>query len=828
MNDISAVVLKRYLEIRNGHSLPYFALLKKIKCKRCTGLEEMWKEHARAMEDFREEKKNNFQNIETKPDAVYSLLDLKYDIAKELLKGCVFCERRCRANRAEGKLGWCRVGAEARVATMFEHWGEERVLVPSGTIFFSGCTWRCVYCMDGATALPVISDGKIKIICAKEFDEFFDQEDEGVVDVSNRNLYAIGPEGKRKITHILRRHSSDSKMFELVTTKGRRILLSGEHRILTNNSNKVEEKRVDRLRIGDAILTTVVLPLRHSTSCLNLIEEFVSKTPPDLLRNIYVRGVHKSLKNYVSHKNSSFAQLSRDAGIKHEPHRYKRGAMPILDFHKIVKIIDPKEDDLKGIKIGVAGSEHPLPAILPLTPELMRLSGYFVAEGNYRDSGHNRDLVITMKDAAIRKDIKKCLRVLNTYTYESNILNKATQIFFGGTLGFILFRYVLGIPKGAQNKKFPDLIFNVDNNLRKEFLSAYITGDGTLAYRPAKSCCFVRVVTTSNMIKTQMAYLLSSEGIKFSIHKHICTSVLPTGYRSKLLQWWIAFGGKKNIQKFVQVASFLDPRMNRLYNFLKRTKELRKKEEYEAIRELRQVRPTRNFVYDIVLEGGDNDWRKHSFYAGDGILIHNCQNWDISQFPERGAIMSGKEIASWIDEEAEEGRVINANFVGGEPTPNLHTIIDTARHTKSPTPIIWNSNMYMSEETNDLLEGVVDLYLADFRYGNDECAMRLSSVPNYMATMKRNFKRTSRDAEMIVRILVLPNHIECCARNILKWIGENIADRVYVNLMSQYRPEYKAMEYPEIARRLYSEEYRRAVKYLKETGIKYFEIQGGI
>jgi len=350
VNDISAVVLKRYLEIRNGHSLPYFALLKKIKCKRCTGLEEMWKEHARAMEDFREEKKNNFQNIETKPDAVYSLLDLKYDIAKELLKGCVFCERRCRANRAEGKLGWCRVGAEARVATMFEHWGEERVLVPSGTIFFSGCTWRCVY----------------------------------------------------------------------------------------------------------------------------------------------------------------------------------------------------------------------------------------------------------------------------------------------------------------------------------------------------------------------------------------------------------------------------------------------------------------------------------------------CQNWDISQFPERGAIMSGKEIASWIDEEAEEGRVINANFVGGEPTPNLHTIIDTARHMKSPTPIIWNSNMYMSEETNDLLEGVVDLYLADFRYGNDECAMRLSSVPNYMATMKRNFKRTSRDAEMIVRILVLPNHIECCARNILKWIGENIADRVYVNLMSQYRPEYKAMEYPEIARRLYSEEYGRAVKYLKETGIKYFEIQGGI
>lgn len=213
------------------------------------------------------------------------------------------------------------------------------------------------------------------------------------------------------------------------------------------------------------------------------------------------------------------------------------------------------------------------------------------------------------------------------------------------------------------------------------------------------------------------------------------------------------------------------------------------------------------------------------FFSGCTWCCVYCQNFDISQFPERGAIMDGEQIANWVDYEAETGRIINVNFVGGEPTPNLHTIIDTARHMRTNTPIVWNSNMYMSEETNNLLEGVVDVYLADFRYGNNECAMRLSSVPDYMKTTCRNFERTSKDAEMIIRILVLPDHIECCAKNILAWIGKNIADRVYVNLMSQYRPEYKAAEYPEIARRLRDEEYGKAIEYLNRARIRYFEVQ---
>ncbi|MCX8194932.1 MAG: 4Fe-4S cluster-binding domain-containing protein [Candidatus Micrarchaeota archaeon] len=214
------------------------------------------------------------------------------------------------------------------------------------------------------------------------------------------------------------------------------------------------------------------------------------------------------------------------------------------------------------------------------------------------------------------------------------------------------------------------------------------------------------------------------------------------------------------------------------------------------------------------------------FFAGCNWRCCYCQNFDISQFPQSGVAWGGKEIAGWLDRKAASGAVINANFVGGDPTPNLHTIIDAARNMKSSLPLVWNSNMYMSEESMELLDGLVDVYLADFRYGNDECAMRLSEAPNCLSTTKRNFLLASSHAELIVRVLVLPSHIDCCARNIIAWLGENLPDKAYVNLMSQYRPCYKAFGQPDIARQLKKEEFLRAAAFLQKSRIKNYEIQG--
>lgn len=213
------------------------------------------------------------------------------------------------------------------------------------------------------------------------------------------------------------------------------------------------------------------------------------------------------------------------------------------------------------------------------------------------------------------------------------------------------------------------------------------------------------------------------------------------------------------------------------------------------------------------------------FFTGCNWSCVYCQNWDISQFPERGVVMSEEQIATWLDFRAKEGRIINANFVGGEPTPNLHTILGTMQYVKSNIPMIWNSNMYMSEEAVKLLDGAVDAYLADFRYGNNECAMKLSKVPRYLETTTRNFKRIYNRADLIVRILVIPDHIDCDAIPIIDWLSDNMPEGIYVNLMSQYFPHWKAREIKGLDRTLTRMEFEKATERLRKSKIKCYEIQ---
>mgnify|MGYP005675549899 CR=1 FL=1 len=135
-------------------------------------------------------------------------------------------------------------------------------------------------------------------------------------------------------------------------------------------------------------------------------------------------------------------------------------------------------------------------------------------------------------------------------------------------------------------------------------------------------------------------------------------------------------------------------------------------------------------------------------------------------------------------------------------------------------PVVWNSNSYYSEKTAELLKGVVDIYLLDFRYFKEECAVKYSSAPNYPEVAKRNFLKAHRDAEMLIRVLVMPSHIECCAKPILKWISENLGKRVRLNIMDQYYPAYNAFKFPEIDHRLSRMEFLEVLEFARGLGLK--------
>jgi putative pyruvate formate lyase activating enzyme len=205
------------------------------------------------------------------------------------------------------------------------------------------------------------------------------------------------------------------------------------------------------------------------------------------------------------------------------------------------------------------------------------------------------------------------------------------------------------------------------------------------------------------------------------------------------------------------------------------------------------------------------------FFTGCTFKCVYCQNMDISRHPDEGRIYSEKKLAELIDRRKSDGSH-NVNFVGGDPNPHLLYILKTVSLILENIPVIWNSNFYMSPEAMHLLDGVVDLYLSDFKYGNDECAMRLSGISDYWEVVTRNHKLAFGSGDMIIRHLVLPGHVECCTLPILDWIDENLGKEVVLNIMAQYRPLYGAFNHPEISRYLHRQEYVKAVDYARKLG----------
>jgi putative pyruvate formate lyase activating enzyme len=118
----------------------------------------------------------------------------------------------------------------------------------------------------------------------------------------------------------------------------------------------------------------------------------------------------------------------------------------------------------------------------------------------------------------------------------------------------------------------------------------------------------------------------------------------------------------------------------------------------------------------------------------------------------------------------------------------------------------------------NLLNGVFDVYLTDFKYGNNNCAKKLSQIDKYFETVSRNHKIAYENGEIILRHLVMPNHFNCCSKPILDWIINNIPNCV-VNIMAQYRPEYKAIEFEDISRSVFANEFNDVKKYANKIGI---------
>jgi len=213
------------------------------------------------------------------------------------------------------------------------------------------------------------------------------------------------------------------------------------------------------------------------------------------------------------------------------------------------------------------------------------------------------------------------------------------------------------------------------------------------------------------------------------------------------------------------------------------------------------------------------------FYGGCNFACVYCQNWDISQENPRGGVVVDSRKLALIQRELALRGARNINHVGGDPIPNIHTILDSLRYLDTNIAQLWNSNFYMTMESLELLLHVMDIWLPDFKYGNNECALRLSKAPRYVEVVLRNLQIAAEWGDMIIRHLVLPNHVDCCTKRVLEMIAQNLPkERILVNIMDQYRPEYHAYEYKDIARRPKHRELEEAYAYADKLGLLWREV----
>jgi len=148
-------------------------------------------------------------------------------------------------------------------------------------------------------------------------------------------------------------------------------------------------------------------------------------------------------------------------------------------------------------------------------------------------------------------------------------------------------------------------------------------------------------------------------------------------------------------------------------------------------------------------------------------------------------------------------------ILGGEPTVHLPTVLEIVAALPDTAKLIWKTNAHGSAQARALLDGLFDVWLADYKFGNDACAQRLAKVPDYTKIVQDNLLWAVQHSELIVRHLLMPGHVDCCWRRVAEWLGMELPG-VKVNLRSGFWPGWHSARHPELRRTVSTSESNRA------------------
>jgi len=218
------------------------------------------------------------------------------------------------------------------------------------------------------------------------------------------------------------------------------------------------------------------------------------------------------------------------------------------------------------------------------------------------------------------------------------------------------------------------------------------------------------------------------------------------------------------------------------------------------------------------------------FFTNCNLKCVYCQNYPISQLRNGNKVNLSKLAKIMLA--LQKRKCHNINLV--TPThfvPQILKGLKLAIKIGLHIPIVYNTSGYDSVNTLKLLDGIVDIYLPDARYADNEIALKYSSAPDYFEIMKKALKEMHRQvgdlslnrmgaarSGLIVRHLVLPESLSD-TKKIMRFIAREISPHTYISLMAQYFPAYQAGQFPLLSRRINREEYREALQAFKEEGL---------
>jgi putative pyruvate formate lyase activating enzyme len=738
-------------------------------------------------------------------------LAARVEEALELLGApCRVCPRLCSVDRLADERGLCRIGRRAMVASHFPHFGEEDCLrgwKGSGTIFFSGCNLRCVFCLP-PEALVATSEGPQAIghIFETATDEL--TLGEGVARrMAGLRVHTVTGELAPVSKAFRRPHRG-----ELVRVKAANapsLRLTPNHKVFAahrSDPDRVVKIAADSLT-REHYLVVPKLAARAGENDLQVDAVLAEHVSGD------VRAPRRRVEEPALMAALAAPRTSREIASDLGSHpTYVRRLRAQLRSGTLLasRSAAPRSVQTENGSVRFEGEHRPgIPSSLPLSEELAWVLGFYCAEGHVNHiSGRPNAYRLVFSSGRHEQELvrKVARRLSRLFGVTPSVVDRRTTrtVEVGKASLALLFSTLCGT--GARAKRVPAPIFEAPEKVVRAFLDGYLAGDGTEA--PAHR--------VANTVSSELAHGLYQLGLRLEVLPSIHHWVPP---RRTTIE------GRTVRQAPLWYVKFKRDRLSGTVGPSERTRWRDAGAHFLVPIQSIEREPYEGDVYNLEV-----DHPTHS-YVAPALAVANCQNFDVS-WKVQGEEVSSDRLAGMMLELQAHG-CHNINWVTPEHVvPQILEALPIALAGGLRLPIVYNTSSYDSPDSLKLMEGVVDVYMPDVKLWTRERARRYLGKREYAEVMRANVKEMHRQVGdlvldgsglarrgLIVRHLVMPGLLDE-TEAILRFVADELGPDTYVNLMGQYYPAGRSEKYEEIDRRPRRDELARAFEIADEIGLR--------